>query len=64
MRDGIRWGRTAECPGECPYLSGEYATYFVRGYQRAPEDPQHLLVGATCSERLVLCDACSVAFDK
>ena len=44
-----RWGRNIECPGEDPFLSAEYATSFVRGYQYSPEDPSHLLVGATCS---------------
>jgi hypothetical protein len=28
-----RWGRNIETPGEDPYLSGEYANYFVRGFQ-------------------------------
>ena len=35
-------------PGEDPHLAGEYATAFVTGYQRAPEAPDTLLVGATC----------------
>lgn len=33
---------------EDPYLSGEYATSFVRGFQEAPEAPGTLLAGATC----------------
>ena len=37
-----------ECPGEDPYLSGEYATAWVRGFQVAPEAPNTLLAGATC----------------
>lgn len=28
-----RFGRTSELPGEDPYLSGQYAIYFVRGMQ-------------------------------
>ena len=28
-----RWARNIETPGEDPYLSGEYATAFVRGFQ-------------------------------
>eukprot|EP00929_Paragymnodinium_shiwhaense_P108365 TRINITY_DN74684_c0_g1_i1.p1 TRINITY_DN74684_c0_g1~~TRINITY_DN74684_c0_g1_i1.p1 ORF type:complete len:799 (-),score=165.79 TRINITY_DN74684_c0_g1_i1:519-2915(-) len=43
-----RWGRNIETPGEDPYLTGEYAEYFVRGFQEAPEDPSHLLASACC----------------
>ena len=28
-----RWGRGQETPGECPYLSSEYAVQYVRGMQ-------------------------------
>ena len=28
-----RWGRISECMGEDPYLSGEYAKAYIRGYQ-------------------------------
>ena len=43
-----RWGRNIETPGEDPYLSGEYATAFVTGFQKAPEDPAHLMASACC----------------
>ena len=46
-RDG-RWGRNLETPGEDPYLSGEYATQFVRGFQQSEDDPGHLLASACC----------------
>ena len=34
-----RWGRSQEVPGECPYLTGEYGSYIIRGTQEgeAPE---------------------------
>ena len=43
-----RWGRNIETPGEDPYLSGEYATAFVSGFQQAPEAPDHLMASACC----------------
>merc|ERR1712091_202344 len=43
-----RWGRNIEVPGEDPYLTGEYATEFVGGFQAAPEDPYHLQASACC----------------
>ena len=43
-----RWGRNIETPGEDPYLSGEYATAFVRGFQEAPEAPGQLMASACC----------------
>jgi len=43
-----RWGRNIETPGEDPILTGEYANYFVRGFQEAPQDPNHLLASACC----------------
>ena len=43
-----RWGRNIETPGEDPMLSGEYAEYFTKGFQEAPEDPNHLLASACC----------------
>ena len=43
-----RWGRNIETPGEDPYLSGEYATQFVLGFQNHPDDPEHLLASACC----------------
>ena len=39
-----RWGRNIEVPGEDPYLVGEYAEFFVKGFERAPEDPTHIQV--------------------
>jgi pre-mRNA-splicing factor SYF2/beta-D-xylosidase 4 len=43
-----RWGRNIETPGEDPYLTGQYAMYFVKGFQEAPEDPYHVLASACC----------------
>eukprot|EP00418_Pyrodinium_bahamense_P007913 CAMPEP_0179121212 /NCGR_PEP_ID=MMETSP0796-20121207/57152_1 /TAXON_ID=73915 /ORGANISM="Pyrodinium bahamense, Strain pbaha01" /LENGTH=794 /DNA_ID=CAMNT_0020819793 /DNA_START=44 /DNA_END=2428 /DNA_ORIENTATION=+ len=43
-----RWGRNIETPGEDPYLSGEYATEFVKGFQESPDDPYHLQASACC----------------
>jgi pre-mRNA-splicing factor SYF2/beta-D-xylosidase 4 len=43
-----RWGRNIETPGEDPFVSGEYANYFVQGFQQAPEDPYHILASACC----------------
>ena len=43
-----RWGRNIETPGEDPYLSGEYATEFVQGFQNHPDDPKHLMASACC----------------
>jgi beta-D-xylosidase 4 len=37
-----------ECPGEDPYLSGEYAVAFVQGFERNPDDPTHLQASACC----------------
>ena len=52
-RDG-RWGRNLETPGEDPYVSGEYATEFVQGFQRAPaDDGAHLLASACCKHYVV-----------
>jgi len=28
-----RWGRIEETPGECPYVNGEYAYEFTKGFQ-------------------------------
>lgn len=41
-----RWGRNIETPGEDPYLTGQYAINFVRGFQNDPTDPTHLLASA------------------
>merc|ERR1719215_38814 len=43
-----RWGRNIETSGEDPYLTSEYATHFIKGFQEAPEDPEHLLASACC----------------
>merc|ERR1740115_685430 len=43
-----RWGRNIETPGEDPYLSGEYATNFVKGFQNNPADPGHIQASACC----------------
>lgn len=43
-----RWGRNLETPGEDPYLSGEYATGFVKGFQESEDDPYHLQASACC----------------
>jgi len=43
-----RWGRNIETPGEDPYLSGEYATAFVKGFEQNPVDPGHLQASACC----------------
>ncbi len=43
-----RWGRNIESPGEDPYLVGEYAISFIKGFQEAPEDPTHLMASACC----------------
>jgi len=43
-----RWGRNLETPGEDPYLSGEYATQFVQGLERHPEDKEHIQASACC----------------
>eukprot|EP01013_Petalomonas_cantuscygni_P003871 TRINITY_DN14118_c0_g1_i1.p1 TRINITY_DN14118_c0_g1~~TRINITY_DN14118_c0_g1_i1.p1 ORF type:complete len:810 (-),score=165.70 TRINITY_DN14118_c0_g1_i1:209-2638(-) len=43
-----RWGRNIECPGEDPYVSGEYAAAFVDGFEHHPDDPSHLLASSCC----------------
>lgn len=43
-----RWGRNLETPGEDPYLTGEYAVSFVRGFQESPADPGHVKASACC----------------
>eukprot|EP00040_Diaphanoeca_grandis_P030520 m.180510 g.180510 ORF g.180510 m.180510 type:complete len:788 (+) comp32023_c1_seq1:116-2479(+) len=43
-----RWGRNLETPGEDPYQSGEYAEWFVKGMQEAPEDPFHIQASSCC----------------
>ena len=44
-----RWGRNFETPGEDPYLTGEYAAEFVRGFQESPVDGgAHLQASACC----------------
>ena len=43
-----RWGRNIETPGEDPYLSGEYAEWFVKGMEQSPDDPYHIQASACC----------------
>jgi len=44
-----RWGRNIEVPGEDPMLVGEYAEWFVKGFERAPEDDgAHIQASACC----------------
>jgi beta-glucosidase-like glycosyl hydrolase len=43
-----RWGRNIEVPGEDPYLVGEYAEWFVKGMEQAPEDEGHIQASACC----------------
>jgi len=43
-----RWGRNVETPGEDTYLSGEYATSFVQGFERNPADKDHIQASACC----------------
>ena len=43
-----RWGRNIETPGEDPYLSGEYAINFVKGFQEHPEAPGEVMASACC----------------
>lgn len=43
-----RWGRNLESAGECPYVSGEYATAFVDGFERLEEEPRYLAASACC----------------
>jgi beta-glucosidase-like glycosyl hydrolase len=43
-----RWGRNIETPGEDPYLTSEYATYFVQGFEHSPDDPYHIQASACC----------------
>ena len=50
-----RWGRNIETPGEDPYLSGEYAEYFVKGMEQSPDDPYDKdSLYIQCSERCTL----------
>ena len=44
----VKGGRNLETPGESAYLSGEYATAFIRGLQNSEADPGHWAAGATC----------------
>jgi len=43
-----RWGRNIEVPGEDPYHVGEYAEWFVKGFEQAPEDEEHIQASACC----------------
>ena len=35
-------------PGEDPFLVGEYAEWFVKGFERAPEDDGHHIKASAC----------------
>jgi pre-mRNA-splicing factor SYF2/beta-D-xylosidase 4 len=43
-----RWGRNIETPGEDPYLSGQYAINFVKGFQEHPDAPGEVMASACC----------------
>jgi beta-glucosidase-like glycosyl hydrolase len=43
-----RWGRNIEVPSEDPYQSGEYAEWFVKGFEQAPEDERYIQASACC----------------
>ena len=44
-----RWGRNIEVPGEDPMQVGEYAEWFVKGFEQAPEDDgRHIQASACC----------------
>jgi xylan 1,4-beta-xylosidase len=43
-----RWGRNIESAGEDPFGSGEYARYFVQGFEHAKETPYPLQASACC----------------
>ena len=43
-----RWGRNIETPGEDPFLTGEYATQFVKGFETNEDDPKYLQASACC----------------
>jgi hypothetical protein len=55
-----RWGRNIETPGEDPYLSGEYASWFVQGFQKSEDDPTHVQASACCkhyvANSMCVCD--------
>ena len=38
----------SETPGEDPYLSGQYAINFVKGFQEHPEAPGEVMASACC----------------
>lgn len=48
-----RWGRNVETPGEDSYLSGEYATSFVQGFEQNPADKEHIQASACCKHYAV-----------
>ena len=48
-----RWGRNIECPGEDPYLSGQYAVAFVKGMERNPAAPNLIQASACCKHLAV-----------
>jgi beta-D-xylosidase 4 len=40
-------------PARDPYLTGEYAEWFTKGMQSAPEDPSHIQASACCKHYVV-----------
>jgi hypothetical protein len=45
ITEATKWSMRAS---QDPYLVGEYAINFVKGFQEAPEDPTHLMASACC----------------
>ena len=43
-----RWGRGQETPGEDPYLTANYAEWFINGMQHGEEDRSHLKASSCC----------------
>lgn len=44
----VRTYCNSETPGEDPYLSGQYAINFVKGFQEHPEAPGEVMASACC----------------
>ena len=53
-----RWGRNIEVPGEDPYAVGEYAEWFVKGFEQVRVGSDACDVCDVCC---VCCTACAVA---
>eukprot|EP01043_Picozoa_sp_COSAG02_P018318 COSAG02_NODE_854_length_16499_cov_76.082561_6_plen_136_part_00 len=47
-RRALLYTRCSETPGEDPYLSGQYAINFVKGFQEHPEAPGEVMASACC----------------